>query len=97
MLASFVCSAVHTALYPQTLDGSYDLNDLPVTAKILQVLAIVGTLTLLMTGTQYRAKIRARYQIPGSPFRDICTYLCCSCCAIAQEARHVDRDYGLMV
>ncbi|KAJ0411838.1 hypothetical protein ATCC90586_002991 [Pythium insidiosum] len=36
-----------------------------------------------------RAKIRDRFQIPGSCMGDCFTSMCCTCCALAQMATHV--------
>jgi len=53
-------------------------------------LANVLTIILLVVVVKYRMRIRSRYNIPGSNFNDCVTVLCCSWCALAQEARHVD-------
>jgi len=44
-----------------------------------------------------RRKIRGKYQIPGPAIIDCCFHIWCACCAVAQEARHVDRDLGYAV
>lgn len=44
-----------------------------------------------------RYRIRKEYQIQGTWYGDWLTYYFCTCCAMAQEARQVDRDMALMV
>ena len=48
-------------------------------------------------GVWYRRAIRDRYDIPGSCCEDCLLHTFCRCCAVAQEARHVDRDHGVGV
>lgn len=51
-------------------------------------------LVLVAVCIYYRQKLRERFGMPhgscGSIFGDCLTYLCCSCCAIIQEARQVE-------
>jgi Cys-rich protein (TIGR01571 family) len=56
---------------------------------------VVCNLIQIALGTIYRTKIRERYQIPGSECEDCVLHTFCTCCAVAQEARHVDRDYAI--
>jgi len=96
MLATYVCSIVYSSVYSEYALSETD-RSLPTGALILQFVSGIAGIITVALGAYHRQKIRARYQIVGSNFGDVCTYLWCSCCAIAQEARHVDRDYGLMV
>jgi Cys-rich protein (TIGR01571 family) len=48
-------------------------------------------------GMTYRQRMRERYQIPGSSWEDFCLHAFCRCCAVAQEARHVDRDLAFPI
>lgn len=73
---------------------SSNLNDFVTLVVGLGVL--FGAIVALICA-YYREKIREKYQIDGSFLGDFCIYFWCSCCAIAQEARHVDYDYGLLV
>lgn len=97
MLASWICSVVYAALYPRNISDNQWSAGTPTGAIILQIISYIAALVLVYMGATYRKKIRERYNIHGSSFGDVMTYLCCSCCAMSQEARHVDRDYGLMV
>lgn len=54
------------------------------------VIMSVG-LVYVFIRTYYRGKLRQKYQIAGSTLEDCLVHWCCSCCAIAQEGRHVDR------
>jgi Cys-rich protein (TIGR01571 family) len=56
----------------------------------------VAYIIMIIIGTVYRVRIRQKYQIPGGEFEDCCCHFWCEPCAIAQEARHVDRACGLM-
>jgi len=62
----------------------------------LVAVAVVGGVAARVAGMIYRMKIRAKYQIPGNGCEDCLCHWFCTCCAIAQEGRHVDRDLGLM-
>eukprot|EP00808_Paulinella_micropora_P016697 g40132.t1 len=56
-----------------------------------------GLALFALAGAYYRTRLRRKYRIPGSFLCDLLLWCCCSPCAIAQEARHVDRDAGLCV
>jgi len=62
----------------------------------LVAIAIVAGFSARVVGMIYRTRIRAKYMIQGGPCEDCLCHFCCACCAIAQEARHVDRDVGLL-
>lgn len=64
-------------------------SDLPVTVYVIQLVADVIGLCLFVSVWQLRAKIRERFDIPGSCCGDCCSVLCCSLCATAQMATHV--------
>lgn len=54
----------------------------------------VGTMAVVALGTVYRVKIRQEYGMLTSVKThclDLLSWLCCTPCAIAQEARHVER------
>merc|ERR1719420_76531 len=58
----------------------------------------VGFVLVAIMGAYYRSKIRAYFGHPRScmtGFQDVIAWLCCQPCAIAQEARHVERHLGL--
>lgn len=57
--------------------------------------ALLCNLITIALGTAYRGKIRARFGIDGSTCGDCLLHTFCNCCAVAQEARHVDRDLAL--
>ena len=59
--------------------------------------AALCNLACVVMGCTNRGKLRAHYQIPGSEAEDCMLHLCCTCCAVAQEARHVDRDYAIPI
>lgn len=64
----------------------------------LFIMSTVGTgATMAAIAAYYRGKIREKYLIEGSFWSDCLIHFWCACCAIAQEARHVDTDYGLIV
>eukprot|EP00736_Rhodelphis_marinus_P013342 Rmarinus@m.9746 len=44
---------------------------------------------------QYRGRLRQKFGIQGSGFKDFCIMFWCGCCAVIQEARHTDYTlYG---
>jgi Cys-rich protein (TIGR01571 family) len=57
----------------------------------------VGILGAAFMGARYRIQMRTKYGIYGNDCEDCMYHLFCSCCAISQEARHVDRSVGLLV
>lgn len=59
--------------------------------------AVLCNITCCIIGCLNRGKLRAHYQIPGSEAEDCLLHMCCRCCAMAQEARHVDRDYAIPI
>jgi Cys-rich protein (TIGR01571 family) len=61
----------------------------------LSIPAVICTIIQIVLGIQYRAKLREQYQIQGSGCEDCLLHTFCRCCAVAQEARHVDRDYAI--
>ena len=64
---------------------------------VLLTVMIVAHLTFVALGAYYRGKVRREYNVNGNVMEDCCWHFCCGCCAIAQEARHVDRDFGFPV
>lgn len=59
-------------------------------------LAATCNMCTIILGCSFRGRIREEYGIAGSCVGDCLMYTCCTCCAIAQEARHIDRDAGLV-
>lgn len=62
------------------------------------LLAGLGSLLVVFVGAWHRGKIRAHFGLPRdcrTGFQDVIAWLCCQPCAIAQEARHVERALGL--
>lgn len=58
----------------------------------------LGFLFLVIMGSFQRGRIRAHFGLPRScmtGFQDVIAWMCCQPCAIAQEARHVERALGL--
>lgn len=53
----------------------------------LWLILLIGISLLLCTK---RGELRRKYGIAGNACEDCCCYFCCTCCAITQEARHVD-------
>jgi Cys-rich protein (TIGR01571 family) len=62
----------------------------------IAILGAISAIALIAISVNYRMKLREKHRIPGSPFEDCLCHTFLSCCAVAQEARHVDRDLGLM-
>jgi len=62
----------------------------------LMAISFAGALALRIAGMIYRTRIRQKYLIPGGACEDCLCHFFCTCCAIAQEARHVDRDVGML-
>ncbi|DAZ99293.1 TPA: hypothetical protein N0F65_005461 [Lagenidium giganteum] len=54
-------------------------------ALVLNVLA----LAYIFCVWQLRGRVRARFEIPGSPLQDLLLSWCCGCCVVAQMASHV--------
>eukprot|EP00927_Polykrikos_kofoidii_P059560 TRINITY_DN54709_c0_g1_i1.p1 TRINITY_DN54709_c0_g1~~TRINITY_DN54709_c0_g1_i1.p1 ORF type:complete len:360 (-),score=40.29 TRINITY_DN54709_c0_g1_i1:87-1109(-) len=58
------------------------------------VVAVCADLAFLIVCVFFRQQLRRRYSIPAGSIRsyaeDCFTYCCCSCCALVQEARHVE-------
>jgi Cys-rich protein (TIGR01571 family) len=48
----------------------------------------------LAVGVWGRSRVRSTYGIRGTFFSDLMLWCCCSTCALAQEATHVDRVQG---
>jgi Cys-rich protein (TIGR01571 family) len=59
-------------------------------------LCFAANFFMIWLGVVYRQKLRTMYHIPGSGMEDCLLHTFCRFCAVAQEARHVDRDSGLM-
>ena len=66
------------------------------TPAMLEVIKTVGyvvfTLWTVYALTQTRQMVRRHYNIPGSQCNDVCCSLMCTCCTLAQLARHTG-DY----
>lgn len=55
---------------------------------------------LALLGAAYRYRLRIHFGFPTSyttMFQDLFAWCCCMPCAIAQEARHVDRTIGIVM
>jgi len=61
------------------------------------LLCIAFNIVQIYLGMTYREKIRNTYQIPGEKWEDCLLHTFCRCCAIAQEARHIDRDLAIPI
>lgn len=58
----------------------------------------LGFLLVMIMGAYYRGRIRAYFGLPRTcmtGFQDVIAWMCCQPCAIAQEARHIERALGL--
>jgi len=55
------------------------------------VVTIIGMIFLAVIGCMFRGKLRLKYAIPGDQMEDMCMHCCCVLCALAQEARHINR------
>jgi len=81
-------------------------------AVVCEVLAIYGPVNInhyfqyaawlgiggaIIYGTRYRIQMRTKYEIQGNDCEDCLYHTFLSCCALSQEARHVDRSLGLIV
>ena len=82
--------------YPSTY-GTDVVETYAATYFVLLTVMIVAHLTFVALGAYYRGKLRKEYGVAGNPVEDCCWHFCCGCCAVAQEARHVDRDFGYPV
>lgn len=63
----------------------------------LVVLALCAALVAFAFGWRGRGHLRRRYGIEPDECADCAVWFFCSCCAVAHEARHVDRDVGILV
>lgn len=55
----------------------------------LSSISTVVAICVFIAFWQLRTKVRAKYEIPGSPIEDCLISWCCSCCSLAQMATHV--------
>jgi len=90
------CYTYLSIAYPDTYGTDANPTYDGVYIALMSVMSFCQVLGVVI-GAYYRNKIRKDYQIPGNAVEDCAMHLCCQCCAIAQEARHVDRDYGILV
>lgn len=58
---------------------------------------IFFTIVMIIIGAKHRTRMREKFQIPGSECEDCMLFLFCTCCAVSQEARHVDRDLAIPI
>ena len=65
-------------------------------ATLQPALSVIGILVYIAVGAHMRTTLRTKYNLPGDPMNDVLIWCCCSCCAVAQEARHVDRSLGMI-
>jgi len=86
--------AIH---YPVTYGTNADSHYSDSTFITCMSVMMICHLATIIVGAAYRYKIRQDYTIPGNAVEDCCMHLCCQCCAIAQEARHIDRDLAIPV
>jgi len=77
--------------------GTYTVGPLFMGDTAMQIVIIVGGVLLGVLGGQLRSQIREKFEIPGHIIEDTCLHLCCYCCAVTQEARHIDRSLGYLV
>jgi len=82
--------------YPDTY-GTDPVSNYDATYIVVLSFMIICHVATIVIGAYYRNKLRTDYHIAGNAAEDCCWHMCCSCCAIAQEARHVDRDYAIPV
>ena len=80
--------------YPGTY-GTDSVDTFPAIYFVLLSVMIACHLIFVVVGAYYRNQLRRDYGVSGNMVEDCCWHLCCQCCAIAQEARHVDRDCGI--
>lgn len=65
-------------------------------SPIIGYLALLSSILVVAIGSNYRAKLRSMYRLHGDGCTDCLVHCLCSCCAVAQEGRHVDRDTGYL-
>jgi len=65
--------------------------------EYLWIPSCIAFLPLISLVAYYRTQLRAKYDILGSIVWDFFVHWFCLLCALAQEARHVDRDYAVQV
>jgi len=63
---------------------------------IFQYAAWVTVMGAILMGTVHRLRLRSKYGIHGNGCEDCLYHGFLSCCAVAQEARHVDRSVGIL-
>ncbi|DAZ97413.1 TPA: hypothetical protein N0F65_011297 [Lagenidium giganteum] len=56
---------------------------------IFSLLMLPVIVVYIYAVSQVRGKVRARFDIPGSPLEDLLLSWCCGCCTVAQMATHV--------
>jgi Cys-rich protein (TIGR01571 family) len=63
----------------------------------LVFLCLLCTVIQIWLGMRTRKRLREQYGIQGSECEDCMLHAFCRCCAVAQEARHVDRDLAIPI
>lgn len=58
-----------------------------ISSFLLVIFAASGGMLLAWQRAKFRSAIREKLQLSGSFSGDLVTHLCCSCCAVCQEAR----------
>lgn len=53
-------------------------------------LLALSSIVAVLCMTRLRWRIRALFNIPGSPLEDLAYSCCCGCCSVAQMASHVE-------
>lgn len=65
-------------------------------SKPIRAFIVLTVACYVIIGAILQTKLRHKYKLRGSVFQDLFLHAVCTSCAIAQEARHVDRDMGLI-
>eukprot|EP00808_Paulinella_micropora_P026400 g864.t1 len=58
---------------------------------LLASLSGLCSLACIMLVWFYRVQFRKKYDLSSEPCGDLCVAVCCRCCAIAQEQRHIKK------
>jgi len=65
--------------------------------EYLWIPSAIAFVPLICLVAYYRTQLRSKYDILGTIIWDFFVHWFCLPCALAQEARHVDRDYAVAV
>ena len=59
--------------------------------SFMYILMVPALLTCWILGSNYRQKLRQKYNLVEAPYEDWAVHLFCPCCALCQEFRELDK------